>query len=293
MGSEVNEVWRRLEIHGIPLARYVRKGTHGTEKLREEIEAENEGATIPLLVRWLGKLAEIKERALKGLIRHLCGQRSGGGKPTCQKWPKGDGETAPSRDEKARPGAMCGNCCGWGHIEAQCAHRCKPKCAQCAAEHRTELHRCPVEDCAAARGSACVHVIARCPNCKGPYRATSSQCPNKKEAQEGPSYYAPQRQKPEKCSPNSIPHRPRWPQRPYLGPRRRPTERECPLRSHQPTARAEDPTNTLLPPSFSPHLPPPPLPSPHPPGTNGRGQQCTDDGAFFTPIFPTPQQLVR
>ena len=63
---EVNEIWKRLKIHGIPLARYVGKGTHGTEKLREEIEAENEGVTIPIVVRWLGRLEEIKERAMKG-----------------------------------------------------------------------------------------------------------------------------------------------------------------------------------------------------------------------------------
>lgn len=45
-----------------------KQGTYGTEKLREEIEAENEGVTITLAVRWLGKLAEIEERALKGDI---------------------------------------------------------------------------------------------------------------------------------------------------------------------------------------------------------------------------------
>ena len=63
---EVNEVWERVKIHGIPLTRYVGKGTHGTERLREVIEAENEGMNIPLVVRRLEKLAEIKARAMKG-----------------------------------------------------------------------------------------------------------------------------------------------------------------------------------------------------------------------------------
>ena len=58
------------------------------------------------------------------------------------------------------------------------------KCALCAEEHRTEHHKCPVEGCIATRGVACVHVIAKCPNCRGPHGARSSQCPRKKEAQE-------------------------------------------------------------------------------------------------------------
>ena len=86
--------------------------------------------------------------------------------------------------EEARPDALCGNCCGWGHIEARCAHLRKPRSALYAEEHRTEHHKCPVEGCMATRGSACVHVIAKCPNCKGPHGARSAQCPNRKEAQE-------------------------------------------------------------------------------------------------------------
>lgn len=42
--------------------------THGAEKLREEREAENEGMVIPLAIRWLGHLSDIKTRATKRLI---------------------------------------------------------------------------------------------------------------------------------------------------------------------------------------------------------------------------------
>ena len=67
---EVNEVWKRLKVHGIPLARYMGEGTNGTQRLREDIEAENArvGVAIPLAVRWLGKLSEIRERAREGKI---------------------------------------------------------------------------------------------------------------------------------------------------------------------------------------------------------------------------------
>ena len=36
-----NETWRRLKIHGVPLERYLGKGTFGLNKLRAEIESEN------------------------------------------------------------------------------------------------------------------------------------------------------------------------------------------------------------------------------------------------------------
>ena len=188
---EVNEVWKRLKVHGIPLARYMGEGTNGTERLREEIEAENasEGVAIPLAVRWLGKLSEIRERAREGKITVSSVTFVVRGEEVASKLVK-NGLRIMGRlyqvelYEEARPDAMCANCCGWGHIEAQCNHRREPRCALCAAEHRTELHKCPVRDCAAARGSACIHVIASCPNCKGPHGARSSQCPKKKEAQE-------------------------------------------------------------------------------------------------------------
>ena len=49
-----NETWRRVKIHGVPLNRYLGRGTYGLDKLREEIEAENEGVEIPRQMRWLG-----------------------------------------------------------------------------------------------------------------------------------------------------------------------------------------------------------------------------------------------
>ena len=64
-----NETWRRVKIHGVPLNRYLGKGTHGLEKLREEIEAENEGVEIPMQIRWLGRVPDIKQRSVEGAIR--------------------------------------------------------------------------------------------------------------------------------------------------------------------------------------------------------------------------------
>ena len=45
------------------------RGSHGVNKLREEIEAENPGIEIPMAARWLGRLADIKEGVVQGQNR--------------------------------------------------------------------------------------------------------------------------------------------------------------------------------------------------------------------------------
>ena len=65
---EGNESWERLKIHAVPLIRYMGKGTEGLQKMREEIQAENEGVAIPAQVRWLANPRTIKERRQNGEI---------------------------------------------------------------------------------------------------------------------------------------------------------------------------------------------------------------------------------
>ena len=43
--------WGWVNFHGASLPCYMEKGSGGLQKLREELEAENEGARAPL---WLG-----------------------------------------------------------------------------------------------------------------------------------------------------------------------------------------------------------------------------------------------
>ena len=58
-----------IQAHAIPAARYLGKGTNGTETLREEIEAENEGTQIPSTIRWLSGAPSAKARFNEGTIR--------------------------------------------------------------------------------------------------------------------------------------------------------------------------------------------------------------------------------
>jgi hypothetical protein len=60
--------WERLKIHVAPLVRYMRKGTEGLQKMREEFEADKEGIVITTQVQWLGKPRTIRKRRQTGEI---------------------------------------------------------------------------------------------------------------------------------------------------------------------------------------------------------------------------------
>ena len=59
---EAKKSWWWIKAHAIPVARYLGRGTNGTETLREELEAENEGIRIPSSVRWLSGVPSVKVR---------------------------------------------------------------------------------------------------------------------------------------------------------------------------------------------------------------------------------------
>ena len=47
-------------IHAVPVARFLGRGLHGAEALREELETENERVKIPSTVRSLSGAASVK-----------------------------------------------------------------------------------------------------------------------------------------------------------------------------------------------------------------------------------------
>jgi len=53
MDVKENVSWERLNIHAVPLVRYMGKGTEGLHKMQEEFEVENECIVIPTQVQWL------------------------------------------------------------------------------------------------------------------------------------------------------------------------------------------------------------------------------------------------
>ena len=184
-----NETWKRLKMHGVPLERYLGKGTFGLNKLRAEIESENQGVEIPMEMRWLGRVPDIKQRYKNAEAR--------GGSVTfvvrgqemadliIRKGLRVLGKHYQAEAFiEVRPDTICGACSGWGHSEHNCAFPQMPRCALCARQHRTIDHECDTVGCKAPKGAVCVHLIAKCPNCKGPHGARSDSCPKKKEALE-------------------------------------------------------------------------------------------------------------
>ena len=61
-GLEARESWWWAKAHAIPVARYLGRGSNGTETLRRELEAENEGVRIPSTIRWLCGVQSVKTR---------------------------------------------------------------------------------------------------------------------------------------------------------------------------------------------------------------------------------------
>jgi hypothetical protein len=182
-----NDTWTRLKIHGVPLKRYLGRGTEGLEKLREEFVAENNDLEIPTRIYWLGSPTRIKERFNNGEIVASSVVFAVRGHAEIQKLMRVGIKAAGMRYEvetflSAGPDSMCAICSRWGHIENKCQFSKLPRCMYCAGPHLTSQHKCNVVGCKAGEGKLCHHTTEKCCNCKGSHIARSGRCKAKTEA---------------------------------------------------------------------------------------------------------------
>jgi hypothetical protein len=183
---ESNETWARLKIHGVPLHRYMRDDpAEGLRLLREEIEAENPGVTIPL-ASWLAAPRLIKARRDRGEISKssvvfAVKERSAADRLRTKGIRAAGIYYAVERYVSEGPDAICARCCVWGHIEEKC-EQSTPRCMWCAGNHRSSDHRCLETVCSAKPGDRCQHTTEKCCNCGGKHNARSKHCPQKTEA---------------------------------------------------------------------------------------------------------------
>jgi hypothetical protein len=70
------------------------------------------------------------------------------------------------------PSRQCSTCLRWGHIAHDCTSR-SARCALCAANHPTSMHRHFCKECEKCTENC---LSARCLNCGGLHRATSKLC---------------------------------------------------------------------------------------------------------------------
>ena len=174
-------------------------------------------------MRWLGRVPTIKERAAREGIRGSSVTFVGRGQPMADHIIRSGIRVLGRQYQvetfiEARPDTICSACSGWGHGEHKCAFSSMPRCALCAEQHCTADHRCPVRDCRAGCGSVCTHLIACCPNFKGPHGARSVQCPKKKEAQEKAKGWRGKKSMPVPNPTPTLPtrRRPHWGSRPQM-----------------------------------------------------------------------------
>ena len=138
------------------MARYLGRGSNGTETLRKELEAENEGIRIPSTIRWPSKVQSAKTRHREGTTMASSVVLAVANEETYHLVCKGGLRLQGRRyevetSEAIRPDVECGHCSVWGHIEPQ-SPRAAARCGWCAEEHETRDHRCPVEGCRVRRG---------------------------------------------------------------------------------------------------------------------------------------------
>ena len=184
---ESQDAWYKLRIHGIPLRRFMGKGTEGLQKLCEELEAENPSCQTLPGARWLGNPVTMKEKMRKGeqsastVVVTVKG-RGASNHLLQHKAMIGGLRYTVDRYIPARPDSMCETCCGLGHLQSKCATPTMPRCAFCAGKHTTVKHQCPMSGCNATEGQNCRHTLPKCTNCKGNHVARSRECPKKLEA---------------------------------------------------------------------------------------------------------------
>ena len=114
------EKWGWVKIHGASPPRYMEKGSGGLQKLREELEVENEGARAPSAARWLGGAGtrtRFRERRLlrPSVVLAVVGEAVAA--RLCKQGVRLAGLSHEAEPfEEARPDAFGRRCCAWGHV---------------------------------------------------------------------------------------------------------------------------------------------------------------------------------
>lgn len=121
-GLEGNMTWKRVKIHGVPVACYVSRGSFGTKMLLEELEAENDGVKISAAVIWSGSPSDVKARHAEGMVEASSVPFTVLGEVTFGRLHKSglrllDRRYRAEAFEEEQLDVQCGRCSRWAHIE--------------------------------------------------------------------------------------------------------------------------------------------------------------------------------
>ena len=120
MDVVAQQKWMWIRAHNISLARYMgRERDGGLRKLREKLEAENSGVSIPAEIRWLGGAKvwarfQEKKDGSSPVVAAVLGEATFG--RLCRHGVSPFGARYEVRAyEESRSNAFCSRCSGWGH----------------------------------------------------------------------------------------------------------------------------------------------------------------------------------
>jgi len=181
---EENNSWEGLNIHAVPLVRYMGKGMEGLHKMPKEFEAENKRVTIPTQVSWPANPRAIREkrqyREITPSLVVLVVNETKVAKDLVKRWIMATEIWYQVKTNKnVGPNSRWELCCGWGYIDNKYCN--KPTCGYYSGYHRTSDHKFNVVGCTAKQGSLWVHTLDMCPNCKGNHIVFSPRCAKKTE----------------------------------------------------------------------------------------------------------------
>ena len=141
------------------------------EKLRSELQAENEGVVLPLATNWIGGPKDVQRKKAEGKKASSVVFAVKGSKMAKQLLIGGLRTAGITYDVErlvnAGPDSFCRACSRWGHVDAKCGSLKMPVCMLCAGSHLTKDHKCNVVGCKAKAGQNCTHNVNKCVNCKG------------------------------------------------------------------------------------------------------------------------------
>jgi hypothetical protein len=186
--TDVKELdkWVHLKVHGIPLNRFMGRGTQGVQKLQLEIQANHEGVEVLPGIHWLGKAGSIKERYQRGDIQCSSSVFSVKGTPAAQLLMAQGvllGSTRYRTELYVYEGldSQCSGCLKWGHIREQYPTPQIFRCNYCAESHPSVQYQCTLEGCSLPAGVPCEHfqLKEKYANCQGPHFSNDRKCPHR------------------------------------------------------------------------------------------------------------------
>jgi len=184
---ETSELWEKVKMHGVNLDGYLGKKTGGgLEKLRQELQAENEAVGLPLAINWIGGPKDVQKKKAEGKKTYSVVFAVMGSK-MAEKVLKGGFRAAGMKYDVEQfvnggPDSFCGTSSRWGHVESKCGSLKMPACMLWAGRHFMKDHKCNVVGCKANAGQNCTHNVDKCVNCKGNHIAKANCCVKKQEA---------------------------------------------------------------------------------------------------------------